>query len=243
MYKIYLLLNFSIYLLFKNFCRLKLAFFKIKDQSEADEYAYRLTRDICNYAIKITKTHIEVIGEQNIPDEACVFVSNHQGNFDAVLFSAIIKRGTGCVAKKELKKIPIIGALFKAVHTVFMDRNHVRDGLRAINEAAENVKKGYSMTIFPEGTRSLSSKIGKFKKGSLKLALKSKAPIVPVTINGTYRIIEKNIKATGNRVTIMFHKPIYTDQLSRQDQCNLNEKVRNIIGNGLDGLLSKGCSA
>lgn len=239
MHKIYLFINFIVYLLFKNFCRIKLAFLKIKNQRKADEYAYKLTRDISNYAIKITKTQIEVIGEQNIPSEACVFISNHQGNFDAFLFPSIIRKGTGCVAKKELKKIPIIGALFKAVHAVFIDRNSVRDGLRAINEAAENVKKGYSMTIFPEGTRSLSSKIGKFKKGSIKLAIKSKSPIVPVSLNGTYRIMEKGINAIGNRVTIMFHKPIYIDKLSRQDQNSLNEKVRDIIQNGLNELLRK----
>ncbi len=233
MYRIFLLFKFLFYLFIKNFGRIKLAYLRKKDQDAADKYAYKLARDISNYAFKITKTEIEVIGEYNIPEEPCVFVSNHQGNFDAFLFPAAVKKG----AKKQLKNLPVLGGIFKAVHSVFMDRDDIRDSLRAINEAAENIKKGYSMTIFPEGTRSLSSEMGEFKKGSLKLAIKAKAPIVPVSLNGTYKILEKSKKVTGNKVSIFFHNPIYTDKLSKEEQKDLSEIIRSIIQRGVNDFI------
>ncbi len=237
MYKIFLLIRFLFYLLLKNLGRIKLAYLRKKDPDSADKYAYKMARDISNYAFKITKTEVEVIGEYNIPKETCVFVSNHQGNFDAFLFGASIKKGTGSVAKKQIKNIPLIGGIFKAIHSVFMDRDDIRDSLRAINEAAENIKKGYSMTIFPEGTRSLSSEMGEFKKGSLKLALKAKAPIVPVSLNGTYKIMEKSKNISGNKVSIFFHNPIYVDKLSKEELKDLSEKIRTIIQNGVNDLI------
>jgi 1-acyl-sn-glycerol-3-phosphate acyltransferases len=239
MYKVFLIFKFVLYLMFKNICRIKLAYLRKEDQVAADKYAYKLARDIGNYAIKITRTKAEVTGEENIPEEPCVFVANHQGYFDAVLFVAFIKKGTGAVVKKQLKNIPLLGWIFKSVHTVFMDRDDIRDGIRAINEAAENINKGYSMTIFPEGTRSLSSQMGEFRKGSLKLALKANAPIVPVSLNGTYKIMEKSKKVTGNKVSVVFHEPIYVDKLSREENKNLSETVRSIIYNGVNSLLAK----
>lgn len=237
-YKFYLLLNFIVYLLFINVFRIKLRILKIKNKKAADRYAYKLARDISNYAIKLTKTKMKVIGEENIPEGACVFISNHQGNFDAFIFASIVKKGTGSIAKKQIKKIPIVGAIFKEVHSVFIDRNNVRDGLRAINEAAENIKKGYSITIFPEGTRSRSYKVGNFKKGSFKLALKANATIVPVSINGTYKVMENGDRVTGNKVSIIFHEPIFVDKLSKEEKKDLSERVRVIICNGVNQLLA-----
>ena len=238
MYKVWLLMKFIFYLFFKSINRIKIAYLRNKDPSKADQYAYKLARDIGNYAIKITKTEVEVTGEENIPDVPCVFVSNHQGYFDAVLFVSLIKKGTGAVAKKQLRKIPLLGGVFRAVHSVFLDRDDIRDGFRAINEAVENIKKGYSMTIFPEGTRSLSSQMGEFKKGSIKLALKAKVPIVPVSLNGTYKIMEKSMNVTGNKVSVIFHNPIYVDKLSREEQNDLSEMVRRVIHNGVNSLLT-----
>ena len=91
------------------------------------------------------------------------------------------------------------------------------------------------MVIFPEGTRSKSSKIGEFKKGSTKLGIKAEVPIVPVTINGTYKCLEgNNNKFHGDNVKIVIHKPIYVQELNKVEQANLAESVKNIIEEGMN---------
>ncbi len=81
------------------------------------------------------------------------------------------------------------------------------------------------MVIFPEGTRARDGKIKPFKKGSLKLAIKSKVPIVPVTIKDTYKAFEKNRTLKDTKVKIYFGKPIYTDSLDRESLNNLSQRV------------------
>jgi 1-acyl-sn-glycerol-3-phosphate acyltransferase len=91
------------------------------------------------------------------------------------------------------------------------------------------------LVIFPEGTRSKGNNIGEFKQGSLKLALKSGVPIVPIAINGSYKLREGNeksrIKSAEVKVTIC--EPIYTNNLSKEEQTNLAETVRKVIANNI----------
>ncbi|NLM36330.1 MAG: 1-acyl-sn-glycerol-3-phosphate acyltransferase [Clostridiales bacterium] len=189
-----------------------------------------------NHILKITRTNFEIYGEENIPDEPCVFVSNHQAIFDVFALLASMKHVTGFIAKKEIAKLPLIPTWVRAIGTVFIDRENIKEGIKAINEGAENIKKGYSMVIFPEGTRSLSSTMGTMKKGSLKMALKVEAPIVPVSIDGTYRVLEVGNKVSGHTIKIMFHKPIQTAGLSKDEQKNLTEQVQAIVEEGLKKL-------
>ena len=90
------------------------------------------------------------------------------------------------------------------------------------------------MAIFPEGTRSKNGELMEFKKGSLKLATMAKAPIVPVTIDGAYRAFEIDRKFKAIDITITFSEPIYTENLSREEEKSLMEKVRSEIAKNLE---------
>ena len=98
-----------------------------------------------------------------------------------------------------------------------------------INEGVKNLNDGYSMMIFPEGTRSLDGKPLPFKKGSLKLAIKAKVPIVPVTIDAAFTSFEKNKKFKPSTVKVTFGKPIETEDLTKDEEKNLAEVIRKII--------------
>lgn len=98
-----------------------------------------------------------------------------------------------------------------------------------INEGVKNLKDGYSMMIFPEGTRSLDGKLLPFKKGSLKLAIKAKVPIVPVTIDAAFTSFEKNKKFKPSTVNVTFCKPIETEKLTKDEEKTLAEDIRKII--------------
>jgi 1-acyl-sn-glycerol-3-phosphate acyltransferase len=126
----------------------------------------------------------------------------------------------------------------KQQHSVFMDREDPRASVRAILEGTENLKKGYCMAIYPEGTRSKGPEMGEFKKGAMKLALKAGVPIVPVTINGTYKMFEEqNGKKTKPvQVDLVISKPIDTKNLTKEEQNNLSDYIKGIIQANLDEL-------
>ncbi|MCT8977451.1 1-acyl-sn-glycerol-3-phosphate acyltransferase [Clostridium sp. CX1] len=234
MIKLFWYTYFSIYLLLTTIVgRTKLFFIRKKSPELAKEYAYRKLQSISNHVLKKSKTTTLIEGKENIPEGPCLFVSNHQAIFDAFLLLAGIDKLSGFIAKKEIEKIPLIGSWLKQIDSVYIDRQNIREGMKAINQGVENLKKGWSMIIFPEGTRSLKSEMGEFKKGSMKLALKAKVPIVPITIDGTYRVLEVGNQVRGHSVKMMIHKPIYLENLSEEDKKNLAEILHDIIESGL----------
>ena len=102
--------------------------------------------------------------------------------------------------------------------------------MEGILEGIKTLKNGHSLVVFPEGTRSRGDKMGEFKSGSFKLATKSKVPIVPLTIDGTYRVMEANkILIKPSNINFYVHKPIYTDKLSKEEITKLPETVEHII--------------
>lgn len=224
---------FGIYLTLMSTYKFKMKSLKKKSAEKAEEYVFSKAKKLSDHVLKKSKTVTEVSGLENIPDETCVFIANHQAIFDGFMLFSFINKKFAFIAKKEIKKIPLIGTWMTDLNTVFIDRGNPRASVQAINEGVQKLKEGYSMAIFPEGTRSLSSEIGTFKKGSMKLAIKAGVPIVPITIDGTYRILETGNKVTGNKVKMIVHKPIYIDKLSKEEQKNLVDKVQNIIEEAL----------
>lgn len=234
MIKLFWYIYFAIYLLVNTITgRTKLFFMKKKSRELADKYAYKKLQSISHHVLKKSKTNASIEGKENIPEEPCLFVSNHQAIFDTFLLIASIDKLTGFIAKKEIEKIPLIGSWMKQINTVYIDRKNIREGMKAINRGVENLKNGYSMIIFPEGTRSLKSEMAEFKKGSMKLALKANVPIVPITIDGTYRVLEVGNQVSGNSVKIVFHKPVYLEDLSEADKKNLSQILHDVIESGL----------
>lgn len=197
---------------------------------ERDEYIYKCTRRIINIFLKDAGVELNVCGLENIPDGPVLFVCNHQSNMDIPVIMYSIDRPKGFIAKKELEKMPILKDWMIFVKAIFIDRDHPKKAMAGILQGIKQLKEGYSMVVFPEGTRSRCSKMGEFKSGSFKLATKSKVPIVPLTIDGTYKIMEGNhyfIKP--GKVNLYIHKPIYTNNLSKEDMLELPHKVENIV--------------
>lgn len=220
---------FGIYMLFTMRFKIKLYFLKKKSPELADDYAYEKLRQISSHVIKKSNTKVIVKGIENLPDEPCVLVGNHQGIFDAFLLFACIDKKLGFIAKQEILKVPLVGSWMKESKSIFIDRKNPRQMVSSINGGIENIKLGYSMVIFPEGTRSLSSSMGEFKKGSMKLATKVGVPIVPFTIDGTYKVLETGNKVMGNTNYLVIHPPIDTKDLSKEEQQDLTDKIHSII--------------
>ncbi|WP_286207994.1 lysophospholipid acyltransferase family protein [Clostridium caldaquaticum] len=236
----YLWIVYGIYFIIKLYIkRFKLEYLRKKmNKEETDLYIANEVRGLAKSLVKATGSRVNVVGAENIPEGSCVFVGNHQGNFDILVMLGYLNKSMGFIAKKELEKLPGVNYWMKQIHCVFMDREDSRDSVRSILEGIENLKNGYSMAIYPEGTRSQGSHMLEFKKGAMKLATKAGVPIVPVTINGTYKIFEihKGKKTKAADVDVIISKPIYTKELSKEEQNNLSEYVKSIIEENLKSL-------
>ncbi len=183
-----------------------------------------------------------VINPENLPKSGpVVFISNHQSYADILSFLYNIKNHqVAFIAKDNLAKIPIFGKWVARIRGIFIHREDVRASLATINEGVEYLKQGFSLVIFPEGTRSQSSEMAEFKHGSFKLATKARVPIVPVTINGGYRTYEETGQVTkGCHIDFMVHKPIETASMSRAELAELPAVVEKIIRDGLATLTEK----
>lgn len=204
---------------------------KFSTKEKQLDYAYKWLQGLARGVMWCSGVKITVKGKENIPkDQAALFVANHKSYFDIPILVSIIDIPVAFIGKIELKKIPIVSYWMKKINCIFMDREDIRQSLKAINQGIEQIKEGQSLLIFPEGTRIKRDELGEFKKGSLKLATKSKAPIVPIYIGNAYNILETHfpwVKATD--ITVNIGSPIDLDALSPEDKKNLSEYVKNKI--------------
>ncbi|GAA0766645.1 lysophospholipid acyltransferase family protein [Clostridium subterminale] len=202
---------------------------------EKETYIHKVTSKWAMSQLKYSGATVSVYGKGNIPNNIpVVFISNHQGNFDIPLLMSYINKPKGFIAKIETLKIPLVRTWMRYIHCVFMDRSNLRKSASAIIEGVKIIKEGHSLVIFPEGTRSKGGPLGEFKSGSFKLATKSNAPIVPITIKGSYKLMEANnnrIKAAN--VELFIHPPIETKNLSKEEQEKLPDMVKEIIASKL----------
>ena len=138
---------------------------------ESNNLTNKCTRIWANSLLKVAGVNVNVHGLENLPkDKTVLFVGNHQGNFDIPIYLTSIPNLIGFISKIEVEKIPLVTGWMNAMHCVFMDRLSIRKSGEAIIKGIKNLKAGFSMVIFPEGTRSKGTKMAEFKAGSFKLA-------------------------------------------------------------------------
>lgn len=177
-----------------------------------------------------------VLGKENIPkNEPILYVSNHRSYFDIPVSYVILPTLTGFIAKKEIGKIPILIAWMRNIQCLFLDRDDIRQGMKTILQAIEQVKAGYSVFISPEGTRNQGKEMLPFKEGSFKVAEKTGCAIVPVALTNTDEIIENHMPwIRSTKVVIEFGKPIYPGELDKETRKRLGSYIQDIIKESLD---------
>lgn len=207
---------------------------KAKSSEKYDYCVYKMVNLWSSHMLKVLGVKVNIKGLENLPEGNCIFVSNHQGNADFLVLMSRLNTNLGFVAKKEILKIPIVRTWMKDMHCVFIDRENIRESLKAINQAITNVNNGYSMLIFPEGTRSKSHKLGEFKKGSMRIALKAKAPLVPIVLDNSFEVFEGSKgKLKPATINMSILKPINVSELTKEESANLAEIVKEKIAEEL----------
>ncbi|MDP3980650.1 MAG: lysophospholipid acyltransferase family protein [Chlamydiota bacterium] len=184
----------------------------------------------------ISGINLRVHGCVSLPyQEAALVVSNHQGDFDIPIILGYYGRPMGLLAKIELRKLFSVSTWMKYIGCVFIDRENKRQSLKAIQEAIELLKSGTSLVVYPEGTRSDGREMKPFKKGSVNIAIRAGVPIIPIAINGSYKMKAKgSIRIIPADVDLYFGDPVYIKDVSSEEQQDMTEKIQKIIQSYLD---------
>ncbi len=210
------------------------------DLKARDRYAQAMISWTFSVVGFIAGAKMTVKGFDRVPrDEAVLYVANHRSMFDIVLLYSLMFRPTGIVSKREVEKVPVFGWWMKLMHCRFMDRKDMRQSLQVILECIEEAKNGYSILIYPEGTRTKGESeldMLPFKEGAFKIASKSGIKIIPVAIHNTRNIFEAHFPMLkSQKVTISFGEPIDVKLLDKEELKHLGEKSRNEILRMLSG--------
>ncbi len=174
---------------------------------------------------------LEVIGQENVdPKRPTVYVSNHQSTVDIPVLFMALPVNFRYVAKSQLKYVPLIGWYLWLAGHIFVDRADSRKAIASLDAAALRIRNGISIVVYPEGTRSPDGRILPFKKGPFALALKAGVAVVPVTIEGSGKLMPKNSwDLKGGLIRVKIGKPIDPTQFAENDREGLARAVRSVI--------------
>jgi 1-acyl-sn-glycerol-3-phosphate acyltransferase len=162
--------------------------------------------------IRASGIKIDVEGRDNIPmGKPVVFACNHASQFDILIMYEALPVQFRFVVKKELFKIPFLGLVMRLAGYIPIDRSGGKAALRSLHEAAERVKNGASIIIFPEGTRSPDGRLRPFKMGGILIAIKAGCPIVPIAISGSHNVLPKgSLRVRSGRIKVTIGLPVQT---------------------------------
>jgi 1-acyl-sn-glycerol-3-phosphate acyltransferase len=186
----------------------------------------RMMHTWCRAILRITGVKIVVHNSERMSDsDGHVYIANHVSWYDIFALASVIPRYTW-IAKAELRKLPMFGRAAEAAGIVFIDRDNRKAAFESYKRAAEEVKRGRSVIICPEGTRGTDYHLRPFKKGPFVLAIASGSPIIPTILYGTREIMPKgSFIIRGGRVHIHFLDPVPTQGLTYEDRTRLMETV------------------
>jgi putative phosphoserine phosphatase / 1-acylglycerol-3-phosphate O-acyltransferase len=152
-----------------------------------------VTQAAADSALRVLGVRVQVVGKENLWNHRpCIFALNHQSKFDMFAMMYLVRRDFTGVAKIEARKVPGFGYFMEMADVAFLDRSDSGKAINALKPAVERLKKGLSLCIAPEGTRSWTPKLGAFKKGPFHLAMQAGVPIVPVVFRNTGEIMGRN---------------------------------------------------
>lgn len=183
--------------------------------------------------LKIT---FEVVGDENIPAEGPFMVySNHQGFADIPAICHAFKDHCqmGFVAKEEWRKYKVLREAIIYTRSIFLDRGNPRAAVKAVGEVKDLLDKGFNMAIFPEGTRSQHHEMGEFKPGAFKFAEKAKVPVLPMTLDGSYKLFEEKGTYQPCHIKITIHPLVHLEEMSKEEQKHAATEIERAVKSAL----------
>jgi len=159
-----------------------------------------------------------------------VYVSNHASMFDIPVILASVPDQIRIVYKKELEIIPIFGWGLKWGSYIGIDRGRGPKAMRSLEEAIEKIRRGASVLLYAEGTRTRDGKLQPFKRGAFNIAVRAGIPVVPLTVNGTFSILPKgSMIIRPHPVELVLGKPIPVTGEGKEEEMRLMEEVHAVM--------------
>lgn len=173
--------------------------------------------------------------EHLTPGQSFVLAANHLSQVDILLIYGFLPVEFKWVLKKELMRVPVIGAACKAMGHVVVDRSHSQSAVASIQSVAHRLKNGMCVMFFPEGTRGVEEgQLLPFKRGAFRLAIDLQLPVLPMSIMGTGHLLQTGtVRWRPGPVRLRIHPPIPANDLGADRVTDLLKKTESVIRSGL----------
>ena len=201
-----------------------------------ENYIYKPVSLFIRAGLAMVGVRVEVNGRETLdPNQTYIFTPNHQSLIEVPLWVGYLERNIAYLGKKEVFKYPIFGHGIRLVGVVPVDRSNSPAAVESAKLATENLKRGKSYVVYPEGTRSPDGRLLPFKKGAFMMAIEAGVAVVPVTVSGATRIMPKaKIEVHPSTVRLTIHAPIPTTGYARDNVTELVSRTRQQVLSALD---------
>lgn len=195
---------------------------------------YNLSMGTVRFGLRLVGVRVRLEGTENIPPGACIFAANHTSYIDPLAFVPNIPRRVAIPLKKEIFRIPILSYGMRLAKFVPVDRASRKASTESLKLALRYLSEGYSMAVYPEGTRSPDGRMLPFKGGAFVMAIQAGLPMVPVSIVGARKLLPKGeIAIRPGEVIVRFGLPVDTSQYSPAQRHELVARVESLVAAGL----------
>ena len=183
------------------------------------------------FILAVSRVKVDIAGLEKLDSQnSYIFVANHLSMFDHWAFLACLPFRMRFAAKASLFRWPFLGWYLRRSGSIPVSRRHHRATLRAFQAAARDIEKGTSFVIYPEGMRTFGETVAPFKRGSLLLAQYASIPVVPVTIVGAHRRLQRgSILVRPGRMRMIIHSPMKFKDYHNLDLQAFANEIRNTI--------------
>ena len=193
--------------------------------------AHRCLTQWARTSLALAGLRVQIEGQERLnPKNTYIFMPNHASFLDTLLAFAYIPGDSRNIIKEEVFSIPLFGLILRRSGHIPLDRKNPWKALKSLRQAADLLKEGISVVVFPEGTRTPNGEIQEFKTALFILPIRSRIPVVPVLIEGTFQALKRgSILVNPVPLKLTFYDPIPADSFGVRDRRLYAEKVREVI--------------
>ena len=194
-----------------------------------------LSRAWSRLLLRLFRVAVRTQGQEQIPAGPAVYAANHSSSLDILVLLAHLPADVRIIYKKSLSLVPLLGWSIAVGGHIPIDRSNPFRARRSLQKAAERIRAGTSVLVFPEGTRSPDGAVGHFKRGSFSLALEAGVPVVPVSLVGVKTLVPRGLTSLRpGEITLRVHPAIPVSGRSSDDAQALAEEARLVVAAGCE---------
>ncbi len=209
------------------------------------QFGYEIGRAICGACFRIGGIRVEEEDRRRIePVATRIYMPNHESLVDMPVVLYVLPGANGTLIKAEAFRWPLVGWGFRAVGFTAVDRGSARSARRSLDALTTRIRDGHSLVIAPEGTRSRTGRLGRFRSGGFRIAARAGVPVVPISVRGAREILPPGSRLVyPGRVRVRYHDQVETAGVEERDRVairRLIDEVRGAVASGLPAEAASG---